>query len=485
MLFQFSGLSAKKIARPENPVNATAVYECFLEMDRFNVLALSLIRFSRPYARGCVLAAQVLLVTVLICGFAGCQRENAQWTFAAGMNAREDGDPETAIDLLQEALRLSPGSDNIKIQLASLLAESGQGEPGLSLCDEVLAIYPKHDEARKAKITCLKYLGRFDEALVEHQLRDSRKIDKSENVLNGLAYHRALANRELDKALRQIDEAIEKVEGSASITLQTALAVAMISRHVDQQDAAMLVVNNHIAKVAEYWGARNSRIGRLLADKEFSRSTGNEQLTKKIEDQIKETGASLDDLGRGLSRLLAARALLAEDLGDIELADHDRRWVRELGFDFDDSLAALPQDRDCLNVLDVAAAFLDTRGFILTLLPWRTLASGSSSDFDAEGRLNDKTNIIRSDYWSATENLDLAIAAAEVRHAALTNDNLFNHVIEPLERVKKRVRESPHTLAVLLYHRFLAHKKAGKFDLAAADKKRIEELGFPANCRLF
>ena len=426
-----------------------------------------------------------LLVAMVVFCLAGCQRENAQWNLAAGRNAYAEGDSDQAIELLQEALRLSPGSTNIKIQLAGLLAENDQGERGLSLCDEVLSIYPKNEQAQDAKIMCLKFLGLFDEALAEYQLRGSGKIDNSIETLNGLAYHRALAQRELDKALQQIDHAIEKVEGRASITLQTAVAVALISRHVDRQASALQVLNDRIAQVSEYWGEEKSKVDRLMARKERSEQVNKEKKSDKIDSQIKEAGADLEGLGRGLSVLLTARALVAEDLENTELADHDRRWVEKLGFVFDDSLATLPSDAECLNTLDVAAAFLDTRGFILTLLPWRTSPVGAANDSYVDSMLNENENIVRSDYWQATEDLDLAVAAAEVRHAALTHSNLFNNVERPLEEIKRRKHDSPHTLAVLLYHRLLAHQKADKSDLAAVDKKRIEALGFPTNCRLF
>jgi len=59
---------------------------------------------------------------------------------------------------------------------------------------------------------CLQYLGRFQEALVDYQKFTAEKIDKDTRELNTLAYYRALAGYELDKAYRQIDTAIGKYE---------------------------------------------------------------------------------------------------------------------------------------------------------------------------------------------------------------------------------------------------------------------------------
>ena len=159
------------------------------------------------YVRWLCLGCIVLTVASI-----GCRKDSAQWKLAAAINEEDNGNSEGAIELLQKALRMDPDSKPIKLQLALLLAENDQGDLSQMLCKEVLEDDPQHKVAWLVLSECLHRMGRFDESLAAYQKYVADEIDKDPGELNQLAYFRALAGVQLDKALRQINEGIEKYE---------------------------------------------------------------------------------------------------------------------------------------------------------------------------------------------------------------------------------------------------------------------------------
>ena len=77
-----------------------------------------------------------------------------------------------------------------------------------------------------------------------------------------------------------------------------------------------------------------------------------------------------DLIRAGLVSLLTVRALVFQDLGRQQAANADRFRVRELGYDADRLAENLPGKFACLDLLNNATTYLDTRGYVLGLLPW-------------------------------------------------------------------------------------------------------------------
>ena len=424
----------------------------------------------------------------------GCNRDSAQWKVAAATNERKSGDPEAAIELLQTALRMDPDSYSIKLQLADILAENDQGDLGLMLCDEVLESYPNNKQALWMRARCLRFLGRFDEALTDYQKYCADNIDKECCELNELAYYRGLAGLELDKALRQINKAIKKFEQQqywgrfsyVPLDISSIVSAGLISRHTpDGHLFVMDLLNDMIFEEQQLWLQRNSRLQRLLDQQELesqnnaSRDTDKRQAIFQAEEKI-----ALDNMqmiAGNLVALLATRSLIFEDQGQSELADLDRLWLKRIGFEPQDIYNALPNDIECLTTMRSGAAILDTRGFILTQMPWQTTWTKPNGDVI---RMGSKSRASFGSYRAAMRDLDIAVATAEVRRLAFSSD-IVNRIERSIEEIHASKQEGAQIIAILRNHRRQANLKENQVEAAEQDLLRIKELGFEAGPNLF
>ena len=454
-------------------------------------------------ARGCAW----LLVAILVSSFIGCTQESAKWDFARAMNLADEGKLVEAIALMEKALEQSPDDCAIKLSLASLLAENGQGELGIGHCDECLESKPNHEKARQVRSACLQYLGRFDDSLAEYKECLSGTVSRSPIQQNNLAYFRALANKELDKAARDIELAISSIESESwgcrylvPLQVRTAVAAGLISRHIGTQEEVLCPLGSKIDQFQERLNKQAMLIRNRVAlemqikfpfdertEKELLFARGNQEVQKNC-----------------LGLLYATRALVFEDLGRQSDADKDRKSVEELGFDFDALALELPSDDSCLQELRYSF-FLDTRGFVAGLREWKgdtpevelfvssnnvpvggpvpeaALSSSSSSSNASKSR---ELNIPISSYEEALEDLDYAVLAARYSELALDSP-LYNRPDISARQIAIGKRTAKRMTAVLLYHRMNIHLRGGNQQAAAEDQSRIEELGFPPDSSLF
>jgi tetratricopeptide (TPR) repeat protein len=433
--------------------------------------------------------ASILIVLVL--AFVGCRQDSSQWKFAQGLNEYENGNLDQAIELLQDGLKLDPNATSIKLRLAKMLAENCQGDLGLTWCDEVLDQYPKNKMARVVRVECLQYLGRFEEAFREYQKAVAEKVDKPAEQLNNLAYFRALADRELDKAARQIDLAIEKHERNVGwanmrgvpIHVQAVVSIGILARHVEGYEYVMEPLNDLIIQHEDLWLAYDAEINRLVKNQESARETEG-VVAEQFQPEIDNVGNRMQNIEGSLALLLATRCLIAEDLEDETLADRDRLWLKKIGYQPQEVFDRLPSKDECWNTVDISMMFLDTRGFVSTKLPWELIWSDPLGREIDLPRDSFQLAIKKSSYVDVLFDLDIAIAAAEVNRLAV-NSQLSNRLELSLAAVRFQQQQAGKLIAVLRYHRLKAHEKAGQFDQAAADQQRIEELGFEADCSLF
>jgi len=78
------------------------------------------------------------------------------------------------------------------------------------------------------------------------------------------------------------------------------------------------------------------------------------------------------------------------------------------------------------------------------------------------------------------QDLDLAIAAAEVRLLALNSDAV-NRIEYSVDSIRIKKVSGVKLVAILREHRRQAHMKAGQIEAAQRDQERIEELGVGDN----
>ena len=431
-----------------------------------------------------------LCCLALVVASVGCRQDSAQWKVAAGNNAAAAGNSEEAIELFQEALRMDPDSDSIKLRLAYLLAANDQGDLGLTLCNEVLESDPRDKYALRVRSECLQYLGRFQEALVDYQKFAADKIDKGTRELNALAYYRALAGYELDKAYRQIDTAIGKYESrhwggfsNVPIEVSSVVSAALVSRHTDEgHHLVMDLLGDMIHLEQQRWLLGKTRLDSVIDAQEDSDDDINEVQVDRQQVELNQAAKQSESLAGNLMILLAARSLILEDQGQFELADLDRLWLKRINYQPEELYNRLPGDNECLAALLESQNYLDTRGFVLTQLPWQPTWTHPSGKVT---RMFDRKSLVSyGSYARALHDLDIAVTSAEMRLLALNSD-VFNRMERPVDAIRHYKVSETKVLAVLLSHRREAHLKAGQSEAAERDLLRIQELGFEADSNLF
>ena len=461
----------------------------------------------------------------------GCKQESAKWNYARAMNLAEAGQLEEAIELMELALEQSPADRQIKLSLAQMLAENGQGELGIGHCDEYLESNPDDKEAHQIRSTCLQYLGRFDLSLCDYKHCLSGHVSRTPVQLNALAYYRGLANTELSKAARDIQKAIEMEEGKnwgcrylVPMQVRTAVAAGLISRHIDRHDQALCRLNSKIEQYERKLSNQDSLIKSLIVRKLQNQSASGEMTDSDIQpaqsqpvatepatfahdmrmefpfgertENVLLNARSIKQVQKNcLGVMLATRALIHEDRKCYRSADHDRRRIQELAFDFAELAKELPDDQACLFAFRNACMYLDTRGFVSGRREW----SGEQPDsnrfalfFDtgigmskkSKSHKNVDISIAPSNYQEALEDLDFAVLAAEFMELAL-NSSLYNSPELSARRIEKRKKMATRMTAVLLYHRMEVHLRGGNTEAANQDQRSIERLGFQPDASLF
>ena len=405
----------------------------------------------------------------------GCDAESAKWDLAKARNLYEADDLKGAIELLEKAHEKAPQNKAVKFELAQRYAENGQGELGIGVCNDYLEQHPQKIDGFRLRSDCFMHLGRFDEALADYKKSLAEYTSRSPRQLNGLAYFRGLANKEIDRAAKEIKTAVNKIEysGSASgvkvpLTVRTLVEVGLVSRHIGQREAALKMLNQRIKQFHE-------RIA-LTAEVLKTRVTGlirfQDRPSKAKENELLELRINFQLQKESLGQMMVIRALLLEDLGQTEKADWDRWAVQELDFDFEQISSRFPSDLNCVGSLYESSMFLDTRGFVLGRQRWVTDAQEESlKNAPASAQL------LFSSYAEALSDMDLAILAADFVQMGL-DSQLCNSTELPPDILDQWRDDIKRKRAVLLHHRKEIHLRAGNEAAAALDQEVIDELGF-------
>ena len=184
--------------------------------------------------------------------------------------------------------------------------------------------------------------------------------------------------------------------------------------------------------------------------------------------------AAIRALEKTLATLLTTRALCYQDLGEIDLSNQDRAEVRSFALDADEIITDLPDENKCIRELLISYMLLDTRGFIISLLPEGETRKSKYIQRQVE---------ITQTPIDALMDLNQAIFAYEVFARSLSSD-VHNHM-ESLIDPKTMKLSVPKDKAVLLYHRMLLLEKMGNQEAADQDRAKIRQLGFESGQQLF
>lgn len=89
---------------------------------------------------------------------------NSAIRFHLGRAHSLKGDATKAISAWREAVRLSPGSPEPRLELAKLALQMGRPNEALEVCNTVLQLEPSHPEGLHLRVVALQGLGRWTEA---------------------------------------------------------------------------------------------------------------------------------------------------------------------------------------------------------------------------------------------------------------------------------------------------------------------------------
>ncbi len=418
----------------------------------------------------------LVLLPVLAEGLHG---ERLRWSVAAAVNRVQQGQggERDSIDALLQAADSNQNDDAMRFGIAQVLLEQGYASEALELAESFSENPEMQFAGDNLMVRSLNHLGRFDDSLVVYksiaqQLKEFEEAQMNQigwmdswsgtsdtlaqirnQRLNGLAYHQALAEKELESAQENIQQVVDglsarlwlPVKARISFVERTIIAIALIGRQVGRGVDSLDLLDRYIVRLEAASDAQRAEMldvinERMLIDFPFSR-----QVEKTIRQRIVAYRLGRERLGT----LLVVRALILDDLGYTARSNEDRFRVVEMGLKPEQLLQDFPDDIECLRTLEKGATFLDTRGFVMLKLgKWRT----------------------------AQQDFDLAVMAAEVLNQSFVG-GIQNSVMNEGGRFFRESR-SRELEASVLYHRMQLAEAMFEEDVANRDRRRIEELGF-------
>lgn len=267
--------------------------------------------------------AVILIFVLLVCGplaFSQFPTEVARWHQAAAVEAFLDGELDRAGQSLDRALEWAPGDVWLLLQRAAWERESGKYEQALATCDEALVRGESPARVYLERSQVYQHLGRWTDAVedwrkIEDVVKRGEFAMSEATVLNGLAYARALANLELDVALRDANRALE-LTGKNAALLDTRGFIhfrrgAFESARADLNDAISL----------------------LEAERRPAAASAETKRRETTREDPREERRLRREQDHTLAVLLYHRLQILEELEAEVEAAMDRQRIRELGFE--------------------------------------------------------------------------------------------------------------------------------------------------------
>ena len=440
-----------------------------------------------------VAVVALLLLVILPIVFFGRYGEIDRWRAAHAMEAWLDGDREASIQTLTKITERLPNDHRLKLVLGEWLLEEYQAEKALEL-GESIPVQFQGPRSESLVQNSLISLGKRKEALEAY--RKANPAEKSRGYLenlyhrNALAYFQALAEVDLDLALKNSDFVIDEVAYAwnreqgipLSAHLQGLFCTAYIYHEVmlewtgdESQRAAfgekaIAILSGAIAHLEEEVSQTDQRAPEDGANSQVT--SGADGSTNESSD-LNEVGQ--DEAGQGsalsesnrlkslsetLQLLLTLRALVYQNLGEKESSYTDRKQVVELGGDPELIADAFPSMEAFMFQLSQVSMILDTRGCVL---------------------------YARNDIPGALSDLNIAVMGQEalVDAAFLTPRNGRETSLDPRQQFEEFVKAPQRTLAALLFHRSWARRSVGDTEGASDDLTKIRELGYVPGNYLF
>lgn len=253
-------------------------------------------------------------------------REVSQWYLAAAIRHRATGEQAVAERQIEQALRWHPTSVDVLLSDALWLRKNGQGEAALARCQQLVEAWPDDPRGYLERSHVLQQIGRASEAIADWKtlsaLNEQRPFMAEEQIWNGLAYARAIANEDLVAGLEDANRAARGPAPSPEV-LDTR---GYLYYRLGRLDEARRDLDEAIARYQAWF---NDRKQRLVAQ-------GSAAGLAKLDEQRRSE--LLREAAMGLAVMRYHRALVLDSLGDSVAAEDERKQVRALGFTPDESL---------------------------------------------------------------------------------------------------------------------------------------------------
>jgi tetratricopeptide (TPR) repeat protein len=277
-----------------------------------------------------VLAAATLVIGPLL--GAGLHHERARWRIAAGLEHYLDDDVATAIADLDAAAEIAPDLVQVYLLRSQWRTQAGDYAGALADAEEALKLSPGDAQGVQLKADALLHSGRSREAakvwIDFAAVPPSQYEHVSRDVLNVVAYYRALGNEDLKAAWAEINVALARLnqlgEGAQSHPAWRAAQVA----YLDTRGYIRLLRRDRQGALDDLnsavLGAERQRHERRLGLNTAARLGVIDP--RLVERQFKE-------VDRTVAVIRYHRGLALESLDRVEEAEKDFRRVRELGFE--------------------------------------------------------------------------------------------------------------------------------------------------------
>lgn len=379
-------------------------------------------------------------------------RERARWHAAAASELQLDQRYQEAIAEMDRAIELNEAEAGYYLQRAQYKLMTQQWESGLADCDLARQLAPqgKNTTITIIRVQLLLHLKRYERAIAElKELLDAQSDvspPQRAELLNQLAYARAVGKRELTEGLAAVDEALE-----------------IISSRVSMLDPRGYLEFHRAATLIEQ-GAKQQAIEALDKAEQSARPKF-EQNARRMAALAPLLGKRMEYVDRSralrshLAGILALRAELHEEREQTELAERDRGSLKALAPEGNIAIAEPLDVQMAIEHVQTTSNMLDTRGYLHYQLG------------------------------------DLPAAAIDLQQALEMSETVRELFPEYLEAVRYRVADMrpfelsrltlDHALAVMYYHRMLILEAQGQTDAAAKDRSRVRDFGFEPDEQLF
>jgi hypothetical protein len=424
-----------------------------------------------------IAAATIVAAPLMVFGLAG---EGDRWTAARLMESYLDGNRAAAIDGLAAIVARQPDNLALKTRLARWMLDNSREREALDLLETI----PQNARTSQVdKMICdgLIATDRPREAL--HLWRElnpataERSQEERLRHLNDLAYRMALAKSELPVARSHIEQVIvgrqsewhALVKDELDFSGQVIIAATLLLRGDGsfRENGSLWHTARHRESLEKMLTPPIEEIRSMLSDPivmaeesaRFEQSGHAKDKSIKVKDSESPPDPETR-LKSILSSLLTARALVYQDLGETDRSQADRTAVLELGHDPQVIADAWPSVTSCAGHLISLTAALDTRACVLYF-------SGAAD--------------------KALHDLNLAIAGHEaLLHGSFTVARAIGFdSVDPREINVEHVELLKRTLAAVYFHRSWVWQALADLDGAAADVRRVRELGFRPGPGLF